>query len=298
MDSLDWKILEAISTEKNMSRVAKRLFISQPAVSYRLSQIEKEFHTALFIRGNRGVTLTDAGKRLNLYSHKMLNYENEIRKVVCKPANDCTGNIHIGITSSHLSQLILPQLKIFCTSYPNIDVTLDIHSSSKLYQMMQNNELMISIIRGNSFNAWKGESYIVKKSPLLIISKDPISDEYLLNHPFISNTSKLPIDQQIDEWSRNHFKEPFKAAQVHVSGDSLTRIALVKNGFGWTIIPSDRLLDASGLYNQTLLNSNGCPYYFYTQLIYNKEACLFDMYQYYIDNFIQYFDSKSVDTLM
>ena len=59
-----FKIFEAVAQNGSFSAAAAELFITQPAVSQAIKQLENRLETQLFIRGQRGVTLTDAGQTL------------------------------------------------------------------------------------------------------------------------------------------------------------------------------------------------------------------------------------------
>lgn len=61
MDTRDWELLLALEEEKSMTKAGERLFLSQPAVVYRLNRMEAEFGTTLFLRSNKGVQFTPAG---------------------------------------------------------------------------------------------------------------------------------------------------------------------------------------------------------------------------------------------
>ena len=58
MDTRDWELLLALEEEKSMTKAGERLFLSQPAVVYRLNRMEAEFGTTLFLRTNTGVNCT------------------------------------------------------------------------------------------------------------------------------------------------------------------------------------------------------------------------------------------------
>ena len=70
MNNTDWKILIYLREERSINKVAKRLFMTQPSLTYRLSQMEKEIGCPLFIRTNKGVHFTDAGNRLFSFAEK------------------------------------------------------------------------------------------------------------------------------------------------------------------------------------------------------------------------------------
>lgn len=61
MNSSDIDLFKTLYEEKNITHTAKRLFISQPALSHRLRNLEKEFDCTLVLRQPRGITFTPEG---------------------------------------------------------------------------------------------------------------------------------------------------------------------------------------------------------------------------------------------
>ena len=72
MDEKDWRILKTIAEEKNITKAAARLFISQPALTYRVKKIEEEFGARVFSRVPSGVVFTQQGEFLLGYADEML----------------------------------------------------------------------------------------------------------------------------------------------------------------------------------------------------------------------------------
>ena len=63
---------DSLYEEKNISRAAERLYISQPALTYRLKNLEKEFGTTLFYKVKGGIEFTPEGVHLVEYAEEML----------------------------------------------------------------------------------------------------------------------------------------------------------------------------------------------------------------------------------
>ena len=77
MNLQDWKLLTELHKSNSISQTSETLFISQPALTRRLKQIEEEFSATILIRSSKGVTFTPQGELLVQYSQKMLkDYEN------------------------------------------------------------------------------------------------------------------------------------------------------------------------------------------------------------------------------
>ena len=71
MDYTDWMIIHVLAKEKNLTATAEKLFISQPALTYRIKRIEKEFNTTIFTRTAKGVFLTSHGILVAKYVNDM-----------------------------------------------------------------------------------------------------------------------------------------------------------------------------------------------------------------------------------
>ena len=68
MNDHDWRLMQALAEERSITRAAERLFISQPAITYRLRMLEREFGTSLAVRTPAGIILTPQGEYLAKYS--------------------------------------------------------------------------------------------------------------------------------------------------------------------------------------------------------------------------------------
>ena len=100
MNNTDWKILIYLREERSINKVAKRLFMTQPSLTYRLSQMEKEIGCPLFIRTNKGVHFTDAGARLFSFAEKELQQYQDMKNYVTHEPNSISGVLRIGASQS------------------------------------------------------------------------------------------------------------------------------------------------------------------------------------------------------
>lgn len=117
-----------VAKHKSMSRAARILYVSQPAITQQIRRMEKELGFELFDHnhGNE-VTLSEAGKNFYAYAEKLLSeYEetvNECRKIAERKSTD----LRIGLKSSDLSLLHLETVDSFSLRYPQVhlDFTYD-----------------------------------------------------------------------------------------------------------------------------------------------------------------------------
>lgn len=72
MDQKDWKVLKLLHEEKNITKTAEKLFVSQPSLSYRLKNLEKEMGADIIFKTKTGIEFTSEGEYLVKYAKEML----------------------------------------------------------------------------------------------------------------------------------------------------------------------------------------------------------------------------------
>ena len=121
-----YRIFYAVARAGNISRAAKELFISQPAISKSISKLEESLGMALFIRNSRGVSLTAEGQVL--FQHVEAAFEalergeNELKQI----QNLHIGQLKIGVSNTLCKYILLPYLKGFIAQYPHVRILIDI----------------------------------------------------------------------------------------------------------------------------------------------------------------------------
>ncbi len=289
MDRTDWTLLSIIDREKNMSKAAEKLFISQPAISYRLSRMEAEFGRTLFLRDKKGVQLNNHGKLLLSFANEMLQRMDDVVQAMNHEGLGYSGNITVGSTANYLNLSLVHQIKAFAQLYPNIHVHVRTGSSQNLLERMQREELFLSIVRGAVLDDWKGPRIEVAADPMMIISQEPATDEYLRTHPVVYNFKDTPANHCIKEWLRDNMPDPPREAAISLEGDSRSVIECVRSGFGWAMISGNRISESDRVYTRPVYRVDGTPFLFHTHLIYHEKCQRFDAYRVYINHFLSYF---------
>ena len=99
MDQKDWKILKLLHEEKNITKTSERLFVSQPSLSYRLKNIEKEMGTRIIFKTKTGVEFTSEGEFLVQYAIKMLHELQVVKDNINNMSEEISGTLKIGVSS-------------------------------------------------------------------------------------------------------------------------------------------------------------------------------------------------------
>jgi DNA-binding transcriptional LysR family regulator len=258
MDEKDWLFLTAVYEEKNVTRAAQRLFISQPALTYRLKQLEEQLNIQIFVRGKRNIRFTMEGEHLALYAKKMEIELQKLKDQLQDLKDEVSGELRIGV-SSNFADIELPDLlKKFHDLYPNVKFNVNTAWSVNAFERLANEQDHLGIVRGNY--EWDDSKILMGVHEVCIVSKQPISLENLPKLPRIRHQSG-PDTKKIAEqwWQENYAKPPYISMEV----DNLeTCKKMVLKGLGYGILPKYLLSEedlANDLFIYPLTFSDGKP---------------------------------------
>lgn len=147
MQSLSsYRIFYTVAKTKNISKAAKELYISQPAISKSIQKLEESMNCELFRRSSRGVTLTEEGELL--YSHVKIAFEAlALGEDKLKNAIELgVGHLKIGVSSTLCKYMLLPYLKEFIKSYPHINISIACQSTNETLQLLEENKIDVGLI--------------------------------------------------------------------------------------------------------------------------------------------------------
>jgi len=133
-----FKILEAIVEQRNYTEAAKSLFMTQPAVSMQVKQMEEQIGLPLFEREGKQVSATEAGLELLYYAQNIRQQINEASEVMEELRGLKRGKLHLTMAST--ANYFAPQLiAAFHHKYPAARVTLDVTNRTGLLRALDNN---------------------------------------------------------------------------------------------------------------------------------------------------------------
>ncbi|MFB5662275.1 LysR family transcriptional regulator [Alteribacillus sp. HJP-4] len=244
MNEQDWTLLKVLYEEKNMTRSAQKLFISQPALTYRLNHLEKEFGAKLILREKKGLEFTSEGEHLLKYARTMIHELQRTKDELLNMGSNIQGNLRVG-TSGHFALYRLPSiLKEFLNEYPQVQINVNTGLSSDIMELMDQSDVHVGIVRGDI--AWHGTKHLLSEENICVISSSPVEIEELVKLPMISYKTDLGLRKSIDDWWKTQFNQP---PLVMMEVDRLeTCKEMVKNGLGFAIIPSIGLRDSDQLF--------------------------------------------------
>jgi DNA-binding transcriptional LysR family regulator len=142
------RILKAIAAEGSFKRAADSLYVSQPAVSLQVQNLERQLDVPLFDRGGRRAQLTEAGHLLLSYGDKILTLCQETCRAIEDLQNLQGGTLIIGASQTTGTYLLPRMIGLFRQRYPDVSVQLHVHSTRRTAWSVANGQIDLAIIGG------------------------------------------------------------------------------------------------------------------------------------------------------
>jgi len=142
------EIFMQVASTGSFSKAAERLYLSQPAVSQHIHDLETALGAQLFQRGPRGVTLTPAGATLHTYARCILRLMGEAERAVANIQALAAGQLRLGATPGASVYLLPEWVRTFHTHFPNLTVSLSTATSPELAESILAGKLDIAVVEG------------------------------------------------------------------------------------------------------------------------------------------------------
>ncbi|MFN9630079.1 MAG: LysR family transcriptional regulator [Cyanobacteriota bacterium] len=142
------RILRAIASEGSFKKAADSLYVTQPAVSLQIQNLEKQLDVALFDRGGRKAQLTEAGHLLLSYCDRILSQCQEACRALDDLHNLKGGSLIVGASQTTGTYLMPRMIGLFRQKYPDVAVQLQVHSTRRTAWGVANGQVDLAIIGG------------------------------------------------------------------------------------------------------------------------------------------------------
>lgn len=161
----------------NISAAARKLYISQPAVSKSISRLEESFASPLLIRSSRGVTLTENGELL--YKHLETAFQAIRQGEEMISRNDLlgAGSLSIGVSTTLCKYVLLPYLQDYIAANPYVKISLSCQSTYETIASLENGTLELGLV---------GESERLESSHLNFLPIQEIHDIFVCSPEYLS----------------------------------------------------------------------------------------------------------------
>ncbi|MGO4106378.1 LysR family transcriptional regulator [Paenibacillus sp. YAF4_2] len=262
MDDKDAAILQYVAEEQSLTKAAERLYMTQPALSYRIQQMEREFGVPIIVKHTKGTYLTPEGEALAAYARKMRDELNAMKDYLVNMRSSVKGTLRLGVASYYGLYKLPPLLRKFRDLYPEVQFSVTCALSSEIIELLSEQEIHVGIVRGDYH--WLEAQHLLHDEPICLISREPIQLEELPRLPQIHYSAPkakavrqaaTTFDHTIQGWWHEHYSTPPVIAMQVDAYETCKE--MVKQGLGYSIIPGVFVTPEDELYTLELKLKNG-----------------------------------------
>jgi len=182
------KLFESVARNSSFTRAAEELYLSQPAVSTQIKQLENEVGTPLFERMGKKIFLTEAGREMYEFSRSIAKKFDDVSMILGEMKGVKRGHLDIVVTST--AECFAPYLlAAFCKQHSGITVNLDVTNREALLRQLADNIPDMAIM-GSPQGGMDLEADSFMSNPLVVIAP--------LNHP-LSGSGRIPLQTLLKE---------------------------------------------------------------------------------------------------
>ena len=234
MNEKDWLIIHSVYQHKNITRAAEQLYTSQPALSYRLKQIERKLAVRLFDESQKGIVFSAQGEYLAQHAQKVLRDLQQLKENLHSLDHAQQGEISIGVSSNYAAYRLPPLLNRFRQLHPGIRINLMSGLSEEIFTLLQRGEIDFAIVKDDY--SWKEGKELIDEDDYLLISQHDFDFALLPHLPQIRIIHGQHVTQLLERWWNAHFSQ---APNIAMTVDKLeVCLGMVTHGLGYAIISS------------------------------------------------------------
>ncbi len=242
---MDFKTLQyfvAVAQERNFTRAAARLQMSQPPLSAQIKSLEEDLGTQLFIRGKRSLTLTEAGHLFYRRAIQMLELSDKTRSELSAFGQELSGRLCLGLVDGRAPFLAARWIAGFHEEFPKVTFSLWKGSSDDVLDRLSRGLIDVAIIAA-PYDTEHLSGISVGREPwvAMMAKQHPLSGQYGSSIP-LSALADVPLIiparasrvQAILSWFDEIGREPDILCEL---SDYENAVALVEQNAGICIFP-------------------------------------------------------------
>lgn len=241
-------IFYMVAKSGSISKAAEKLYISQPAVTWHIKNLEKELETTLFIRTKKGTSLTEEGKIFLEYVEKGMSAFENGRNALTNLKKLDSGIIRIGASTTVSKYVLLPFLEIFHEKYPNIDIRIVNTLTEDLVKELRSGNLdllLLNLPMSESKDLeikkiMEVEDIFVGNKKYFDLTKGKVSLEELNQYPLLFQKAPSNTRKYLDEYLKTN--SIVLTPNMEIVSYNLI-MDFIKSGFGIGYATKEFILD-------------------------------------------------------
>ena len=190
-----YRVFYVVAKTGNLSKASKELFISQPAVSYGIKQLEEQLGGRLFVRTAKGMELTPEGRVIYEYVSRAFDELSAAENKFSQMRGLEEGTVHIGASDTISKYFILPTIERFTRQYPRINIKITNRTTDEIVKLLKAGKVDLGFINRVDETTYAGidltdcadigECFVASPQLAAKIGDAPLSVEELTALPLI-----------------------------------------------------------------------------------------------------------------
>lgn len=238
----------AVAEAKSISAAARELHVAQPPISRQIAQLEEELGVQLFLRGSKGMVLTDAGQNLYQQTQQIFQDLRRVEDSVRSVGTGMSGRIKLGAIYSAMPYA-LHYIDIYHRLYPQVELFIRLGSPQELIELLNHGELHALFLRTAAREPSGLQERILGEDALELIMREDMDPAPELSEVPIERLEGVPMCllRSDDLWSYNDFlvqecqRSGFTPNVTCHCYDTPMAMQMVLSGFGLSFLPKSIL---------------------------------------------------------
>jgi DNA-binding transcriptional LysR family regulator len=237
------QVFHAVAKHRSFTKAAETLFMTQPAVTFQVKQLEEQFNTRLFERGHGQISLTDAGRTVFEYAERILGLSAELDARMKDLTGQMTGVLMIGASMTIADYLLPRVLGEFKARFPGVVPRLLVANSETVQSQVAEHSLDIGFIEGESLlpslvtvGCCEDELQLVCAPSHPLAARKAIVPDMLAQHAYVSREPGSGTREVADRYLQKAGVAPEALHPVMELGSPEALKGLVGTGYGYAIM--------------------------------------------------------------
>lgn len=178
MDLREQKYVCTLAECQNITKAAEKLYISQPALSIYITNLEKSLGVPLFERKGKKFVLTYAGERYVKKASKMLELETEFNNEIYAIACQTAGRLRLGVSQRRGAWLIPPVIAEYEEKWPEVDLVIREGNLTVMNEMLKKSELDMIILNRDDVSGGMDTELLMEEEFLAAVPvRHPVNEK-------------------------------------------------------------------------------------------------------------------------
>ena len=237
------QVFQAVAKQSSFTKAAETLFMTQPAVTFQIKQLEEHFNTRLFDRGHGKISLTTAGEVVLEYADRILSLSAELDTRISELTGEVQGLLLIG-ASMTIAEFMLPRvLGEFKVAYPGVKARLTVANSETVEHAVAAHSLDLGLIEAPSHlptlsteECCEDELQVVCAPVHPLAKLKTVAPKQLLPHVYISREPGSGTREVTDSYFRNAGFSVDQLDTVMELGSPDAIKGVVETGLGFAVM--------------------------------------------------------------